>query len=266
MVSTPDGASLWSPQHAATTKEAPVTVVNLYRAIQYGQPKTAKKILASRYGAVEILNPMGMSPLMQAAARGDPQMVNLMLSAGADVNVTSVGSGRTALMIACFRGDTDIARQLRERGARWDIRDRSGCTALHYAVDGSQTETLDLALEEGADIEARDVEEWTPLMRGVVLESAVPILKKLLESGAKFDCVDRHGQTCLMQAVLSGRQDVVKLLVDSGADLTPSNVYHNTALDMARARDLKEIIPLLTPKTREVKEIKKWKKFIKEKL
>jgi ankyrin repeat protein len=42
-----------------------------------------------------------------------------------------------------------------------------------------------------------------------------------------------------MQAVLSGRQDAVKLLVDSGVDLAQCNVYHNTALDMARARDLK---------------------------
>jgi ankyrin repeat protein len=62
---------------------------------------------------------------MQAASRGDPEMVSLMLNAGADVNVTSDGAGRTALMIVCFKGDVDIARQLVERGASWDIRDRS---------------------------------------------------------------------------------------------------------------------------------------------
>jgi ankyrin repeat protein len=74
---------------------------------------------------VEIFNPMDMSPLMQAVSRGDPQMVNLMLSAGADVNVTSYRAGRTALMIACFKGETGIAQQLIERGASWDICDRS---------------------------------------------------------------------------------------------------------------------------------------------
>jgi len=72
----------------------------------------------------------------------------------------------------------------------------------------------------------------------VIMESSVEILKKLLERGAVLNCVDRHGQTCLMQAVLSGRQDVVKLLVDSGVDLASCNVYHNTALDMAWARNL----------------------------
>jgi ankyrin repeat protein len=74
---------------------------------------------------VEIFNPMGMPPLIQAVSHGDPQMVNLILSAGADVNVTSGAAGRTALMIACFRGQMDIARQLIDCGARWDICDRS---------------------------------------------------------------------------------------------------------------------------------------------
>jgi ankyrin repeat protein len=69
------------------------------------------------------------------------------------------------------------------------------------------------------------------------MESSVQILKKLLERGAVLNCMDHHGQTCLMQAVLSGHQDVVKLLVDSGADLTACNVYHNTALDLALAKD-----------------------------
>lgn len=73
---------------------------------------------------MEIFNPMGMSPLMQAVSCGDSQMVNLLLSAGAGVNVTSGTAGRTALMIACFRGEMDIARQLIDCGASWDICDR----------------------------------------------------------------------------------------------------------------------------------------------
>jgi serine/threonine-protein phosphatase 6 regulatory ankyrin repeat subunit A len=73
------------------------------------------------------------------------------------------------------------------------------------------------------------------------MESSVEILRKLVTRGAMLTCVDCRGQTCLMHAVLSGRQEVVKLLVDSGAELAPCNVYQNTALDIARARGLKVI-------------------------
>ena len=73
------------------------------------------------------------------------------------------------------------------------------------------------------------------------MESSTEILRKLLEQGAMVNCMDRRGQTCLMHAVLSCRLNVVKLLVDSGADLALRNVYQNTALGMARAGGLKVI-------------------------
>lgn len=86
---------------------------------------------------MEIFNPMDMSPLMQAVSRGDPQMVNLLLSAGADVNVTSYRTGRTALMMACFKGEAGIAQLLIERGASWDICDRSYRWSLILTVRNS---------------------------------------------------------------------------------------------------------------------------------
>jgi ankyrin repeat protein len=64
-------------------------------------------------------------------------MVNVMLSAGADVNVTSYRAGRTALMIACFKGEMGIAQQLIERGASWDICDRSQRWSLILTVISS---------------------------------------------------------------------------------------------------------------------------------
>lgn len=41
-----------------------------------------------------------------------------------------------------------------------------GCTALHYAVDNSQKELINFALECRANIEERDNNGWTPLLRG----------------------------------------------------------------------------------------------------
>lgn len=39
-------------------------------------------------------------------------------------------------------------------------------TALHYAVQSSQMEVVKKAVEQKADVKARDKFGWTPLMRG----------------------------------------------------------------------------------------------------
>lgn len=70
-------------------------------------------------------------------------------------------------MLACFAGKLDVVRILRENGARYDIFDRGGSTALHWAVDGGNVKLLDWMLEE--DHVAVDVPDrsagWTPLLR-----------------------------------------------------------------------------------------------------
>ncbi|XP_049808102.1 26S proteasome non-ATPase regulatory subunit 10 isoform X2 [Schistocerca nitens] len=122
---------------------------------------------------------------------------------------------------------------------------RSGCTPLHYAVDASQLDVVRLALDSGADIDARDNQGWTPLMRGVSMESSEEVLRELVGRGASLDAEDRRGQTALMQAVLATRRDAVSILLAAGAGRKRRNLYGNTALDMARARNLKEIVRLL---------------------
>ncbi|XP_067006786.1 fibronectin type 3 and ankyrin repeat domains 1 protein [Anabrus simplex] len=256
-MTTSQGDSPWSLTTSAATKEAPISITNLHRAVQHSKPLTVRKILNSRHGVVDVLNHAGTSPLMQAAVKGDSQMVGLLLSAGADVNIGAWGTGRTALMLACYNGHVDIAQQLREKGALWEVKDRFGCTALHYAVEGSQLEAVLFALGDGADIEATDSQQWTPLMNGIVVETPSRILQVLIQRGASVNAVDSRGVTCLMHAVLADRADVVKLLLDSGADPTHSNDYQNTALGMARAREKKDIVRLLTPSTQGSKEEKK---------
>nr|CAD7450330.1 unnamed protein product [Timema bartmani] len=90
-----------------------------------------------------------------------------------------------------------------------------------------------------------------PAPSRVVSESTISILQALVSHGADVNCRDRRKQTGLMKAVLSGRQDAVKLLVDTGVDLHSHNVYSNTSLDMAIGRGFKDITLLLAEHRRE---------------
>ncbi|XP_075216540.1 serine/threonine-protein phosphatase 6 regulatory ankyrin repeat subunit C-like isoform X2 [Lycorma delicatula] len=113
-----------------------------------------------------------------------------------------------------------------------------GCTALHYAVDNSQKELINFALECRANIEERDNNGWTPLLRGVYLGSETSALSELIQKGACVNVCDVRGQTPLMQAVLTNNGDsisVIKLLLSAGAEIKVFNKYNNTALLMANA-------------------------------
>ena len=124
-----------------------------------------------------------------------------------DVNQTSP-QGETALMMAAFRGQTDLAKRLIERGAAVN---RTGWTPLHYAATGGHLKMIELLLEHYAFIDAQ-----------------AP-----------------NGNTPLMMAAYFGTPEAVKLLIEQGADVKMTNQSGKTALDfaqMAKHRNSAELI------------------------
>lgn len=77
-----------------------------------------------RPNAADVVGRSGVTPLMQAAMKGDAISVGLMISSGADVNMASVGAERTPLMIAVSCGHLEVAKRLIEAGATLDAMDR----------------------------------------------------------------------------------------------------------------------------------------------
>ena len=63
-----------------------------------------------------------------------PDIVERLLSAGPDADLVDK-TGRTALMWACEKSDFDSARLLLEYGAKIEIQDNDGKTALDKAEE-----------------------------------------------------------------------------------------------------------------------------------
>lgn len=143
-----------------------IAVGNLHRAIESGHIINARKVLNQRPLALEIPNKLGQTPLGIATVKNDVNLVNVLLAYGADVDSIEVGSWRTPLMTASYKGHIELIEILREKESSWDTKDRSGLTALHYAVDNSQLEIVQQAIEEGADLHLKDKFGWSPMMRG----------------------------------------------------------------------------------------------------
>ncbi len=147
----------------------------------------------------------------EAALNGDLEGVSSMLKLGMDANETDV-EGRTALMFAAYNGHTEIARILIDRGAKIDALDHSHRTALLFAATGPFPETVKLLLDNKSNPNVVDNgEHFSPLMHAAA-EGNLDIVKILLEYGADPDLKDVDGDTAESFARQKGHTALVDYL------------------------------------------------------
>ena len=53
-------------------------------------------------------------------------------------------------------GNVEIAQLLRQCGASWDLLDKTGSTALHWAVDGANLDMIRWMLQDGCRVDIKD--------------------------------------------------------------------------------------------------------------
>jgi ankyrin repeat protein len=158
----------------------------------------------------------GATPLLRAARAGDAPMVKLLLTHGALVDLPS-NQGVTPLMAAA--------------GLEYGLRVTRGRNRTEEGV----LETLQLLVDAGADINARELTE----PRGEAASGQLVINQRL--SDFSYDYRGRQvpspraipHRTALHGAAMKGFNSIVKFLVDHGADLYAKDANGRTALDLA---------------------------------
>lgn len=253
----------------------------------------AVKLLIGAGADVNAQNAFGSTALIWSAT--DPEKVRLLLDAGANPNVAAK-SGRTALFVAAMtEGNAAVVRTLMAKGADVKIRDAFGNTMLNAAAAGNDLETIRLMLAAGIDVNAASVTGLTPLITAayhgnaeavrlllskgarvndvaafptmfpienpksgvIALSKVTPLLaaaashfevvKLLLDAGADVNARDGRNMTPLMIAVATDRQDarILRLLLDHGADAAIQSNAGETAGDWARKAAAKPALDLL---------------------
>jgi hypothetical protein len=124
-----------------------------------------------------------------------------------------VGSSLNDQLIQAARdGDTAAVRQLLDKGANIEAKDKDGETALIVAAWWATTDVVRLLLAKGANIEAKN----TALIVAAVM-GKTEVVKLLLARGANIEGKDNYGQTALNLAIEAGNTEVVNLLREKGA-------------------------------------------------
>lgn len=91
-----------------------------------------------------------------AVLRGDSVAVKQHLAAGTDINTRDVYGGSSPLISACLFGKSAIAQLLIDAGADINLRNNDGSTALHTAAFFGRPELVSLLLKKGADKKVRN--------------------------------------------------------------------------------------------------------------
>ncbi|MEO8680360.1 MAG: ankyrin repeat domain-containing protein, partial [Vicinamibacterales bacterium] len=156
--------------------------------------------------------------IVDATRAHDLAAVKALLKTGADVNAAQ-GDGMTALHWAAMQGDQDLVQMLLSAGANVRATTRlGGYTALHLATQGGHAQVAAALLTAGSNPNLATSTGATPTMLAAKAGSADTVTR-LIEVGADVNAKDTiYGQTALMVAAGLDRDDVVRLLLARGAD------------------------------------------------
>ncbi|MEO6919284.1 MAG: ankyrin repeat domain-containing protein [Collimonas sp.] len=182
---------------------------DFFKAVKLDDERSMKALLAAGVSPNLVEKERGETGLMLALREDSKKVFNLLLNArGVDLNLRA-RNGDTALMVASYKGDVPAVKALLDKEAEPN---NTGWTALHYAAAIGNDE----------------------------------IVQMLLDASAYIDAGSPNNTTPVMMAARAGKIGTVKLLLDSGADVTLKNDVGMTAIDLAKKFDHDDIADGLT--------------------
>ena len=128
-----------------------------------------------------------------AAGQGNVEVVQTLLSHGADVNKSDM-FGWTALFVAAEQGNVEVVQALLSHGAEVNKSDKDGWTALFLAAEQGNVEVVRALLSHGADVSKEDRHGKTALFTAARQDNIL-VLQALLSHGADVNRSDKSGKT-----------------------------------------------------------------------
>ena len=174
------------------------------------------KILVENGAELESLDKFNATPLMHAVLNNYVEIVDYLISKGANVNHEVPQSTWPALCHAIFDGNLILAKILIKHGANVNAQ-FYGRPVLCVALQRNYFDIADLLLEKGAEIDFIDSQSFTPLLH-TIHKGHVEIVEYLASMGANVNLeIPVKKWTPLGNAVCHGHLEIVKILIDYGA-------------------------------------------------
>jgi ankyrin repeat protein len=164
---------------------------------------------------------MDFTPLISASCSGHFEIVQWLLSHGANPNKRYGKCDWASLHAAACCGQVEVSRLLLQYEADIYARDNNGRTTLHVAVQYDHVDVARFLLEHGADVNARDNWRNSPLLWAVkpwlFKRANLEVARLIVDNGANIDAEDDEGQTAFQVASDYGYDDIAKFLSNHGS-------------------------------------------------
>ena len=178
--------------------------------------------------------------LYLAVQRGDLDQLARHIHWGSDVNV-ALPNGQYPLHTAAQQGRIIMVKELLKHGADIDRPTADGDTALDLAILNGRTQLAEALLAGGATLDPS----------ALLLKAAAAgvtdrdIIRILIQQGADTEQRNAAGDTALLIAIRQDNHRLASHLVNQGADVNVQTATGISALDLARELDVGELISLL---------------------
>jgi uncharacterized protein len=156
-----------------------------------------------------------MNEAMQALYAGEREKARHLLPPDDELSVFEA---------AAFGRLDALRRILADDPAQANALSDDGFTALHLAVFAEEEESARLLIDKGADVDAlatSSIAKVRPLGTAAFVRS-VPLARLLLDAGADVNGQGEGGFTALDSARQSGDEELIRLLLERGAEERPS--------------------------------------------
>ncbi|CAF1052114.1 unnamed protein product [Rotaria sordida] len=208
-----------------------------------------------------IMNIYGQTPLFCAAKEGRTDIVKYLLDRGANPSVQN-HYGISALWIPSQRGMLKVVELLLNAGAethvapfgnQTDKLNITGWTSLYVAMKSRKFDVVKLLLKYGADPNAITKYCSTPFLLASEI-CDLDIIEACIEAGADLDFapsgsdadnLNITGQTALFMATLKDRINIVKFLIEKGAQVNIQNRYGVSPLLLCSESGNRELVQTL---------------------